>query len=181
MVAEVVLALETLHKNNIIYRDLKPENILLDCAGHAWLIDFGLAKEKISSIKTGGTSFCGSHSYLAPEMILQEGHGKAIDYYGLGLLIYELYVGMPPFYKDDQDQMLNSILNDSLVLPQSLPKDVWNIVQGLLHKDPLKRLGNQGGFEEIKNCSWFHDIKWSYIESWKYDMQKPEPALIELF
>lgn len=112
LVCEVILALEVLHQHNIIYRDLKPENILLDCSGHARLIDFGLAKQNINQVQKGGTSFCGSHSYLAPEMILQEGHGKAVDFYGLGLLIYELFVGMPPFYKDDQNEMMHSVLNE---------------------------------------------------------------------
>ena len=102
---EILLALEELHSFDVIYRDLKPENIMLDCEGHVKLIDFGLVKMNVKGKVNGAESFCGSYAYLAPEMILKQGHGKAIDYYSLGILLYEMISGRPPFYDDDKDVM----------------------------------------------------------------------------
>lgn len=87
-----------MHKKNIIFRDLKPDNIVIDKDGHALLTDFGLSKEGVTENISGASSFCGSLAYLAPEMIKREGHGKAVDWYLLGVLIYEMLVGIPPFY-----------------------------------------------------------------------------------
>lgn len=95
--AEVVCALEALHKRNIIFRDLKPENIVIDQDGHAMLTDFGLSKEGISS-STMARSFCGSVAYLAPEMLSRKGHGKTVDWYLLGILLFEMLTGTPPYY-----------------------------------------------------------------------------------
>ncbi len=97
-IAEIILALEELHKRNVIFRDLKSENIVLDSEGHIKLIDFGLAKEGVDHSQKGGRSFCGSLAYLAPEMIKKSGHGKAIDWYSLGVIFYEMLTGFPPFY-----------------------------------------------------------------------------------
>ena len=101
------MAIEELHKHDIIFWDLKPDNIILDCEGHIKLIDFGLAKINVIDKKSGADSFCGSHAYLAPEMILKKGHGKAIDYYSLGILLYEMITGRPPFYDTDRETMHN--------------------------------------------------------------------------
>lgn len=122
------MALEELHKNKIIFRDLKPENILIDCSGHIKLIDFGLAKQKVTHFQRGGTSFCGSHSYLAPEMILQQGHGKAIDYYGIGLVLYELTAGVLPYYNDNQEEMMNSVLYDGLKIPKNISTELQDLL-----------------------------------------------------
>lgn len=92
-----MLALEELHKNDIIYRDLKPDNVVIDHEGHVRLTDFGLAKENVQD-DTLAMSFCGSTAYLAPEMIKRTGHGKAVDWYLLGILVYEMITGIPPFY-----------------------------------------------------------------------------------
>lgn len=108
-IAEIVLAIESLHVNNIIFRDLKPENIILNKAGHVVLIDFGLAKTNITGKIKGAESFCGSVAYLAPEMVEKKGHGQSIDWYLLGVLLYEMLTGLPPYYDDDQSKLFENI------------------------------------------------------------------------
>jgi serine/threonine protein kinase len=99
--AEVLLALEELHNREIIYRDLKPDNVVLDADGHALLTDFGLSKEGVKE-NDSTQSFCGSVAYLAPEMLRRAGHGKSVDWYLLGVLLYEMLVGMPPYFNRDR-------------------------------------------------------------------------------
>lgn len=100
--AEILLALEDLHKRDIIYRDLKPDNIVFDEDGHAMITDFGLSKVGIS-LNNQAKSFCGSPAYLAPEILRRQGHGKPVDWYLLGVLLYEMLVGIPPYYNNNKD------------------------------------------------------------------------------
>jgi serine/threonine protein kinase len=99
--SEILLAIEELHRKDIIFRDLKPDNVVLDMDGHAMLTDFGLSKEGV--LDNGmAKSFCGSYAYLAPEMLRKLGHGKAVDWYLLGVIIYEMLSGIPPYYANNK-------------------------------------------------------------------------------
>ena len=100
-ICEILLAIEDLHRKDIIFRDLKPDNIFLDQDGHCLLTDFGLSKEGVMDTDMS-KSFCGSYAYLAPEMIKRSGHGKSVDWYLLGVVLYEMLVGLPPFYANNK-------------------------------------------------------------------------------
>lgn len=160
--AEILLALEHLHSRGILYRDLKPENVLLDLDGHIRLTDFGLSKENISP--SGRThSFCGSPEYMSPEMLREEGHGRAVDYYSLGALLYEMLTGLPPFYDRNREKMYAAILHDQLKLPNYVSRAGRSLLAELLEKDPRRRLGAIGGFEEIKRHIWLAKVDWDRV------------------
>jgi len=163
--SEVLLALEELHKRDIIFRDLKPDNVVFDQEGHAMLTDFGLSKEGVYGNESA-KSFCGSVAYLAPEMLRRQGHGKAVDWYLLGVLIYEMLVGTPPFYSKDKDQLFHNIQHGSLRLPKALSLEAKTIIRAvtftqLLERNPQRRLGSgPKGAEEIKQFPFFKGISW---------------------
>ena len=179
--AEIILALEELHKNNIIFRDLKPENVMIDAEGHVALIDFGLSKEKVSSNNAGARSFCGSVAYLAPEMVRKSGHGKMMDWYLLGVLLYEMLFGVPPFYADTKEQLFHNIEHEALNLPVNFSKALKDLFHGLLEKDADKRLGFVNGAQDIKNHPWFSGIDWQMALERKLKPNRPRINKLKLF
>ena len=164
--AIVVLVFEYLHDRHIAYRDLKPENLLFDASGYLKLVDFGFAKE----ISTKTWTLCGTPEYLAPEIILNKGHDGAVDWWALGILIYEMLVGATPFAADGQDpmQIYKKILKGSLPERRGqkpLPPDSKQIVTGLLSCEPSERLGCQKlGTEEVKRANFFSKLNWHRLE-----------------
>lgn len=133
----VMLAFEYLHDLNIIYRDLKPENLLLDDKGFLKVCDFGFAKY----IKDKTYTLCGTPEYLAPETIRGKGHGKGVDWWGLGILIYEMLVGMPPYAGVDAVATYKLILGGSLQFPPEVSGEARDLIRRLLHPSPVHRLG----------------------------------------
>ncbi|XP_024391162.1 serine/threonine-protein kinase AtPK2/AtPK19 isoform X2 [Physcomitrium patens] len=127
--AEIVLALAHLHKNGIIHRDLKPENILLDAEGHVMLTDFGLAKEVKED--SPSKSLCGTMEYMAPEIVQHKGHGKAADWWSVGILLYEMLTGEPPFANNNRQKLQEKIVKDKIKLPTYLTSDANNLLKGV--------------------------------------------------
>ena len=157
---EILLAIEYLHHEKIIFRDLKPENTLIDLDGHIKLIDFGLAKEDHGDRLH---TFCGSHEYLSPEMIKRAGYNKSVDFYSLGSFLYEMLTGLPPFWDKDRNVLYNKILHEEPSIPRYLSREVQSLLKGLLRKDPTLRIGSIFGIKEIKDHAWLDDIDWKAI------------------
>ncbi|KAL7529353.1 hypothetical protein ACHAXR_002917 [Thalassiosira sp. AJA248-18] len=156
--ASVLAAFAHMHERKVAYRDLKPENLVLDNAGYVKIVDFGLAKV----IKGGQTyTFCGTPDYLAPEVILSEGHDWAVDYWGLGVLIYEMMEGVAPFYAENPMDTYRKALSGQVHIPDHFTVIVANLIKKLLHTDQSKRLGRTvGGTTAIMCHRWFANFDW---------------------
>jgi protein kinase X len=158
--AQVVLMFEFLHGKNIVYRDLKPENLLIDVQGYLKLTDFGFAKV----IENRTYTLCGTPEYLAPEIILNKGHGKAVDWWCLGILVYEMLVGIDPFSDDEPMAVYQNIIRGKIKFTKTFNEDAKSLVKHLLVADLTKRYGNlKGGAKDIKEHRWLKGIEWKLL------------------
>jgi len=161
-----------IHSKNIVHRDLKPENILLMKNGYSKLTDFGFAK--IIEPGTRTYTLCGTPEYIAPEVLLNKGHGKPVDWWTLGILIYEMIVGQPPFCDEDPMGIYQKILAGKIYFPKYFDKNAKALVKKLLTADLSKRYGNlKDGSDDILKHKWFSSLDWAKLEK----MEIPSPYL----
>ncbi|KAL1235867.1 Ribosomal protein S6 kinase beta-1 [Trichinella nelsoni] len=161
--AEITCALQHLHQQGIIYRDLKPENILLDIKGHVKLTDFGLCKEAIEGDAMTHT-FCGTIEYMAPEILMRTGHGKAVDWWSLGALMYDMLTGGPPFKAENRKKTIDKILKGKLTLPLYLSPEARDLIKKLLKRHVQSRLGaDSEDAAGIKKHSFFRNVNWQDV------------------
>ncbi|KAF1378693.1 hypothetical protein PFLUV_G00193180 [Perca fluviatilis] len=167
--AQIICGVEHLHQNRIIYRDLKPENVLLDDAGHVRLSDMGLAVE-LPSGKDKTTGYAGTPGFMAPELLEKKEYDYTVDYFTLGVTLYEMIAAKGPFRvrgeKVENTEVARRILNDPVSYTPAFSKESKDICEGLMHKDPAKRLGFKNNeCEELKNQPFFKDINWGRLQS----------------
>ncbi|XP_025111624.1 serine/threonine-protein kinase N2-like isoform X3 [Pomacea canaliculata] len=157
----VVLGLQYLHENKIVYRDLKLDNLLLDAEGYLKIADFGLCKEGMGFGDRTST-FCGTPEFLAPEVLTETSYTRAVDWWGLGVLIYEMLVGESPFPGDDEEEVFDSIVNEEVRYPRFLSTEAIAIMRRLLRRNPDRRLGSsERDAEDVKKQAFFRSLVWN--------------------
>ncbi|XP_068244207.1 microtubule-associated serine/threonine-protein kinase 3-like isoform X3 [Palaemon carinicauda] len=179
--AETVLAVEYLHSYGIVHRDLKPDNLLITALGHIKLTDFGLSKMGLMSLATNlyegyidketrqfsDKQVFGTPEYIAPEVILRQGYGKPVDWWAMGVILYEFLIGLVPFFGDTPEELFAHTVNDDIEWPSeeegSVPEEAKDLITALLHHSPLDRLGTVGGALEVKEHMFFMSIDWDSL------------------
>ena len=168
---EIILAIEFLHKNNMMYRDLKPENVLLDKNGHIKITDFGLSKI-LSKENEKTYTICGTPQYLAPEILSSEGYDNAVDWWSLGCLMYKILIGIDAFKFSKNQSLSPEMYEIEILIPDYVTKEANDLIRKLLVINPKKRLGSgPGGADKIKNHSYFKDIDWE--KAWNKELTPP--------
>ena len=174
--AEVILALEFLHKNNVVYRDLKPENVMVDAEGHMRITDFGLAKQNVVSMTDGARTFCGTPEYLAPEQVAGWGHGQGVDWWGVGVFMFELLNGVPPFSGRNASQINQKIMKAHAAIRwpafflQPDYATAKDCITQFMQKKVADRLGcGRRGAGEIKHHPFFKGLNWNKVLRKEYD------------
>mmetsp|Transcript_40453 Transcript_40453/g.38939 ORF Transcript_40453/g.38939 Transcript_40453/m.38939 type:complete len:200 (+) Transcript_40453:579-1178(+) len=173
--SQIILVFEYLHdKHQLVYRDLKPENVLLQNNGYVKLSDFGFLKK----LKPGERTYtlCGTPEYLAPEILLNKGHGKPVDWYCLGMFLYEIMVGRCPFMDNDPYEIFKMILSQPIKFPRNFDEGAKSLIRHLTDHDLSKRFGNlKNGSSDIKNHRFFKSLDFGAL----YHSQLPPPYIPE--
>ncbi|KRZ37801.1 Microtubule-associated serine/threonine-protein kinase 2, partial [Trichinella pseudospiralis] len=177
-IAEAVLAVEYLHSYGIVHRDLKPDNLLITAMGHVKLTDFGLSKIGLMNRTTllcedyfdvsetqqfRDRQICGTPEYIAPEVILRQGYGKPVDWWAIGIILYEFLVGTVPFFGNTPEELFAHAIHDEIEFPEEPycpPAEAVDLIRGLLQVNPLDRLGTVGSASEIKTHLFFSSLNW---------------------
>eukprot|EP00039_Didymoeca_costata_P019199 m.336602 g.336602 ORF g.336602 m.336602 type:complete len:580 (+) comp17906_c0_seq1:216-1955(+) len=168
---EIVLGLEYLHKQGILYRDLKLDNVMLDGAGHIKIADFGMCKENIVGTHKAYT-FCGTPDYLAPEILMEQPYDSSVDWWALGVLIYEMTVGQPPFIGKTEEDLFVAIIKKRVLFPKWISEECKNMINGFTHKPIEGRLGcGPLGIADIKSHPWLASLDWEKLE--KRELEPP--------
>ena len=162
--AEIICGLLFLHKRGVIYRDLKLDNVMLTATGHVKIADFGMCKEGISDGVLTNT-FCGTPDYIAPEILREQMYGGSVDWWALGVLMYEMMAGQPPFEADTEDDLFEAILHDDVLFPVWLTKNAILVLRALMCKKIANRLGcSPNGERDLKTHPFFAPINWEALE-----------------
>ena len=170
-IIEIILAIEFLHKNNMLYRDLKPENIMVDASGHIKLTDFGLSK-MFTKTKEKAFTICGTPQYLAPEILSDEGYDNSVDWWSLGCVMYEMLVGRAPFRIPKGSYLSADLYKKKISIPEYVTNDAKDLISKLLIPNPKNRLGyGKDGAKNIKEHPYFSDIDWE--EAWEKKLTPP--------
>jgi len=158
----VIEAFAYMHSNDTIYRDLKPENLVVTVKGYLKVTDFGFAKVVMDTTYT----LCGTPDYLAPEIVSGQGHGRGVDWWTLGILIYEMLASFPPFFDKDQLSTYRKIINGKVRFPKYISPEAKDLIGRLLTLRQTKRLGViKGGADRIRISSWFAKFDWVALKS----------------